>query len=167
MQILKMFSILLLLAMTVTAQGPEPKIHGTVNDVMIGIIYPSSNNVFAAQSEDPNAPSDDFSFDYYGGWIEVGSAAIAVAESANLITIPGRQCANGTPAPEGAEDWLGWVEDMRASGLAAYEAAQSESQDALIEITDQLAASCSNCHARYVDVSDRCVGLGAVSFQTI
>ena len=43
MQFLKMFSMLLLLTMTVTAQAPAPEIHGTVNDVMIGIIYPSSN----------------------------------------------------------------------------------------------------------------------------
>ena len=158
MQILKMFSILFLLAVTVSAQAPEPEIHGTLNDVMIGIIYPSSNIVFAAQSEDPNALSEDFSFDYYGGWIEVGNAAITVAESANLIEIPGRLYSNGTPAPVDAEDWKGWVEDMRTSGMAAYQAAQSESQDALTDVTDQMAASCSSCHARYVDVTGRCAG---------
>ena len=158
MRILKISAISLFLAATLIAQAPEPEIHGTVNDVMIGIIYPSSNIVFAAQSEDPNAPSEDFSFDYYGGWIQVGSAAIAVAESANLIAIAGRLCSNGTPAPVDADDWKGWVEDMRSSGMAAYQAAQSESQDALTEVTDQMAASCSSCHARYVDVTDRCAG---------
>jgi hypothetical protein len=158
MRTLKLLSISLLLAITVSAQGPAARIHGTVNEVMIGIIYPSSNIVFAAQSEDPEAPSDDFSFDYYGGWVQVESAAIAVAESANLLTIPGRLCANGTPPPVDAEDWLGWVEDMRTSGIAAYDAAKSQSQEALTEITDQLATSCSSCHAKYVDVADRCVG---------
>ena len=158
MPILKLFSISLLLAVTVAAQAPETLVHGSVNDVMIGIIYPSSNILFEAQAEDPNTPSDEFSFDSYEGWVKVQSAAIAVAESANLLTIPGRLCANGTPSPVGAEDWQGWVRDMRASGTDAYEAAQSESQDALLEITDRLSASCSSCHARYVDVADRCVG---------
>ncbi len=157
LKVLSVFSMSLLLAVAVTAQSSAPEISGTVNDVMIGIIFPSSNIVFEAQSTDPNAPGDN-PFDFYGGWIKVRSASIAVAESANLLTIPGRMCANGTAAPVDAADWQGWVVDMREAGEAAYEAAESESQDAITATTERLSASCSECHARYVDVADRCVG---------
>jgi len=64
--------------------------------------------------------------DAYAGWTRVQSAAIAIAESANLLAIPGRLCSNGQAAPVAEEDWIGWTEEL---GLAGYDAATNRSQE--------------------------------------
>src|SRR5207237_722321 len=85
--------------------GGGQKPDANLAQLMRAIVYPSSNVVFAAQSElnfppvkDP-ATSPNPLTSTYGGWQAVESAAMALAESANLLTIPGRICSNGVPAP--------------------------------------------------------------------
>ena len=142
-----------LLAMSlVAACQPAPAIqpHGTVNELMIGILEPGTNVVGTAAFEDPEAqPSIG---NPYAGWPGVESAAIAMAESAGLLLIPGRVCSNGQPAPVDQEDWIQWTADLRESGLANYEAARRRDQDALFELSEPLLATCTDCHTRYLDV---------------
>ena len=52
----------------------------------------------------------------FGGWLAVENAALALTESANLLLIPGRQCANGVPAPINSPDWTRFVQDLRDAG---------------------------------------------------
>jgi hypothetical protein len=141
-----------LVALAVTAQEPASQVRGTVNEIMIGITYPTSNTVSEAVFVDPEAPSDEISFDPYGGWLKVQTAAIAMAESANLLGMPGRLCSNGEPAPVDQDDWTDWVDDLRATGMSAYAAAKAESQEMLLEMAEELSASCVDCHTRYLDV---------------
>lgn len=153
--------VLVLAAFPTIIEGPAPQAHGTVNEIMIGIIFPSSNVVSEAEYQNPDAPSDKSVFDAYGGWLKVQTAAIAMAESTNLLMIPGRMCSNGKPIPADQEDWKHWFEDLKKSALAAYDAAKVKDQGSLIKLSGQLSASCTNCHARYVDVGgdpkNRCV----------
>ena len=159
MRILSVSVAILALTGLVVAQSP-PQVHGTLNQLMRGALYPTSNVLFNASVDDPQA-ADTAGFDPYGGWVGVESAAIAVAEAANLLTIPGRMCANGRPVPVDQEDWKQWVVGLRAAGMAAYQAAQSKSVDAMLAVSDQLVEACGNCHERYRDVGDdparRCV----------
>jgi cytochrome c553 len=161
MRILSLLLTLVVLSVAVTAQDSGPEAAGTVNELMIGITFPNSNIVNEAAYEDPEDTSDDSLFDTYVGWLKVEAAAVAMAESANLLSIPGRLCSNGERAPVEQEDWATWVEDLRESGKAAYEAAKAKSQDTLVELSDQLIASCVDCHARYLDVggdpNNRCM----------
>ena len=152
MRSLVVFSVVLSAA--IVGPGPEQsaEVHGSVNEIMIGIIYPTSNIVGDAVFQDPEAPSDEPGFDPYGGWLKVETAAIAMAESANLLAMPGRVCSNGLAAPVDREDWIDWVEDLRATGMSAYAAAKAQSQDMLLELSEDLAASCVDCHTRYLDV---------------
>ena len=46
----------------------------------------------------PTKKEDGQFGDVYGGWQSVENAALALAESANLLMIPGRMCSNGKPA---------------------------------------------------------------------
>ena len=146
------------------AQGQANRVHGNLLQVMRGILYPASNVIFAAQSEDPAAikPAAEPSTSpnpltsAYGGWTAVENAGIAVAEAANLLTIPGRMCANGKPAPIQNADWRMWVQELRDAGMATYKAAQKKDQDAILEAAGVVSEACSHCHDKYREVPNRC-----------
>jgi hypothetical protein len=86
----------------------------TVNQLMHGILFPLGNTVFFAQSEDPDALSRDpqpstspnplTGLD--GGWQAVENSALSLAESADLLLIPGRACSNGEVVNVGDADWI-------------------------------------------------------------
>ena len=135
--------------------------------VMRGILFPSSNVVFAAQEDlsiwkpaaDPSTSPNPLT-SAYGGWAAVENASLALVESANLLLIPGRQCSSGKPAPVQRADWMKFVQGLRDAGMAAYKAAQSRNQDAIVEATGNLADACSACHEVYrekPDPGNRCV----------
>lgn len=141
---------------------PQP--HANLAQVMRGIPFTFSNIVFDAQAEDPGAPrkpaevtagaTETFK-NVYGGWQEVENSALALAETANLLMIPGRLCENGKPVPVQEETYRKAVEGLAAAGRAAYKAAQSKSMDAIVEVSDTVAAACSNCHEPYRDFDDQ------------
>src|SRR5271166_2823054 len=95
------------------AQSPGPQVHATMAQLMKGILFPSANVFFAAQSDNPNdvAPAKDPSLatnplaSTYGKWEAVENASLAMAEAANLLSIPGRKCSNGLPVPIKNADW--------------------------------------------------------------
>jgi mono/diheme cytochrome c family protein len=137
---------------------------GNMAQVMRGILFPSSNIIFTAQSVDPGAPkkaSDataDGGFNFaiwgggiYTGWEMVDYAAIALAESAPLMLTPGRRCENGRPVPINDPEWIKFTQELADAGKAAYKASQTRNQEAVSESTNQLNDSCANCHQVYRD----------------
>lgn len=150
-----------------TASGP--RVSGNLLQVMRGILFPSSNVIFAAQGTDPAtvkqasdaALATDPLASVYGGWQAVENAGIALSEAANLLTLPGRVCSNGRPVPVQNADWGTFVEELRAAGLAAYKAAQSKNQDAILEVSDTVVTACSDCHDVYREKTDAQGGLKA------
>jgi hypothetical protein len=137
------------------ATGPAPKIEGTLIEVMRGILFPSSNIIFDAQANDPATKKPPESTDpfaaLYGGWLQVENASIAIAESANLLSIPGRMCSNGKPAPMNAADWPGYVEGLRVAARQSYKAAKAKSQDQILDAAGALTDACAACHMVYRD----------------
>jgi hypothetical protein len=93
--------------------------------------------------------------DVYAGWGAVENSALALAETANLITIPGRTCANGLPVPVDRADWKMYAEGLAAAGQAAYEAAKTKNMDKMLEVSETVTLACSNCHDVYRDRDDR------------
>ncbi len=142
------------------------RVQGNLLQVMRGVIYPASNVVFAAQ-EDPAAvkPAEDPSTSpnplssSYGGWTAVENAGISIAESANLLTLPGRKCSNGKPVPMQNADWAPFVQGLRDAGMTVYKAAQSKNQDTMLEAVDQMTLACSNCHDVYREKTNAQGGL--------
>lgn len=138
--------------------------HANLAQVMRGIPFTFSNIVFDAQAADPGAPraaaevsastTETFK-NVYGGWQEVENSALALAESANLIMIPGRLCENGKPVPVDDEVYRKAAEGLATAGRAAYQAAQSKSMDKIIEVSETVAVACSNCHEPYRDFDDQ------------
>ena len=148
------------------AQSPASR-PATVGQLMKGTLYPASNVVFAAQDDnpadvprakDPNMATDLLASSY-GKWEAVENSALAIAEVADLLTLPGRKCANGVDVPLANPDWAKFVQELRDAGATAYAAARTRSQDKITEASDVMTKACSHCHLKYRDrrkPEDRC-----------
>jgi hypothetical protein len=145
-----------------TATNQAARVEGTLAQVMQGILFPNSNIIFDAQSNDPveKAKKTESQFgNVYGGWMEVENAAISLGEAANLLSIPGRLCSNGKPAPMDQADWPGFVQGLRDAAQVAYKAAQSKNQDNIVDASGTLTEACAACHDKYrekPDLAQRC-----------
>jgi cytochrome c553 len=56
-------------------------------------------------------------------------------------------------------DWPKFVQGLREAGLKAYKAAQSKSQDNILDAADAMTTACANCHDRWREkpnLADRC-----------
>jgi hypothetical protein len=145
------------------AQGNQSLIVvGDLAQVMRGVLFPNSNIIFDAQSNDPveKAKKTESQFgNPYGGWMEVENAAIALGEIANVLSLPGRLCSNGKPAPLDQADWPGFVQGLRDAAQVAYKAAVTKNQDAIVDASGTLTEACAACHDKYrekPDLSMRC-----------
>lgn len=150
------------------AAGPAQQPYGTLAQMMRGIPFPNSNIIFDTQTIDPAAPpeaeagggaSAQFN-QVYGGWQAVENAALALQETANLLTIPGRMCENGRPAPIGNEDFQRFTQGLADAGAAALTAARAKDLDAMVEVSGTMADACAACHEIYRDKednADRCI----------
>jgi len=149
------------------AAAPVSRNPATLAQVMKGILYPSSNVIFAAQGDNPAdvPPAKDPATSVnplassYGKWEAVENAGLAIAEAANLLTVPGRKCSNGLAVPLTNPDWPKFVQGLRAAGMAAYKAAQSKDQEKILDAADTMTTACANCHDKYREkpnLADRC-----------
>jgi hypothetical protein len=134
---------------------------------MKGTLYPASNVVFAAQDQNPgevpHAKDPNMSTDLltssYGRWEAVENSALAIAEVANLLSVPGRKCANGLDVPVTNPDWAKFVQELRDAGMTAYAAAKTKDQDKMTDAAGVMTTACKNCHDRYRErprIADRC-----------
>jgi hypothetical protein len=153
------------------AAGPAARYrtHGNLNQVMRGILFPNSNVVFAAQSEDflkipqdkdPSTATDPLK-GVYNSWTAVEDSGYALAEAANLLMIPGRVCSNGKPAPVANADWAKFVAGLRDAGMEAVKAAKAKNQDAMLDVSDKMTTACAACHDVYREKTDKQGGVAA------
>jgi len=155
-----------------SAQAPKraapAKLDANMAQLMRGILYPASNVLFAAQddlSKQPK-PSDAATSPNpltttYGGWQAVENAGLALAESSRLLSVPGRMCSSGGPAPIARADWIRFTADLRKAGMAAYEAAKKKDKDAMVDVAGTVSDACGACHEVYREKQggdkDRCL----------
>jgi hypothetical protein len=76
-------------------------------------------------------------------WTAVRNAAVAVAESGNLLMM--------VPRAKNGGDWMQLAQDMINSGEEAMKAAQARNADKLFTVGGDIYDSCSNCHRKYLD----------------
>jgi hypothetical protein len=146
------------------------RVHGNLNQVMRGILFPSSNVIFAAQNgeeftaikqdKDPSLATDPLR-SVYNSWTAVENAGLSLAESANLLMIPGRVCSNGKPAPVGNADWVKFVAGLRDAGMEAAKAARAKNGDAIVDVADKMTTACAACHDVYREKTAAQGGVGA------
>jgi hypothetical protein len=150
------------------ATTSSPQVYANLAQLMRGVLFLNSNVIYFAQDKNPDdvkRPADpsiatDPLAGSFGGWAAVENSSLALAESANLLTIPGRVCSNGRAVPVKNADWLQFVQGLREAGMTAYKAAQSKSNDKMLDAADVVTTACSNCHDRYREkpggLADRC-----------
>jgi len=146
-------------ATTSAPPRPAAKPAGTLAQVMRGIYFPNANLIFDVQQNDPGAPKaqgrSGSSTDTYSGayseWDKVENAAIALADSVDLILQSGRTCQNGKPVPINRPDFQRFARAMRVAGVVALQAARTKSQEKVSDATNNIAEACSNCHEVYRD----------------
>jgi hypothetical protein len=149
------------------AQSPATPVPANLGQLMKGTLYPASNVVFAAQDQnpaevprakDPNMATDLLTSSY-GKWEAVENSALAISEVANLLTLPGRKCANGVDVPVKNADWAMFVQVLRDAGMTAYAAAKAKDQDKITDAAGVMTEACKKCHDRYREkrnLADRC-----------
>ena len=143
------------------ATSATTQVYADLNQLMRGVLYPAANVVFSAQADNPAevkfAPGHDPSMSTdpltstFGGWQAVENAALALAESTNLVLIPERKCANGLPVPTKDPSWAMFVQQVRDASMKSYKAAQAKDQDKIVELSEELSASCAGCHRKWRD----------------
>ena len=125
---------LILFAASALAQAPAFQPVGNMSQLMVNIIYPTSDAIFYV---DRNPPTTDVQ------WNELKNQALMLAESGNLLLMPSRLRDNGN-----------WVTDSRLlveAGAAAYKAAMAKDIEGVRAVNDKLYASCVTCHMHYRD----------------
>jgi hypothetical protein len=148
------------------AQSTPPPVPATLNQLMRGTLYPESNVVFAAQdtnpadvphAKDPAMATDPLA-SQYGKWEAVENNALAIAEVATLLSLPGRKCSNGLDVPVKNANWVKFVEELRAAAMTSYAAAQTKNQDKMTDAAGVMTEACAHCHRAYREkkLADRC-----------
>ena len=76
-------------------------------------------------------------------WIAVRNAAVAVAESGNLLMM--------APRAKNGGEWMQLAQEMINTGEAAMRAAEAKNAEKLFTVGGDIYDSCSNCHRKYLD----------------
>lgn len=106
----------------------------TVLQVMTAITVPASDAVFDAVADTPKNDKQ---------WESVQNGALALAESGNLLLLPGRTRDN--------EDWVKESHAMIDAAMIALKAAREKNADKLMDAGDKIFDSCDSCHKKYLD----------------
>lgn len=132
-------------------ETPKPlpfKITGDVKHTMQWVLDPAADHIWDSagtiitlEGEQDLAPTTD------EGWLAVQHSAVVVAESGNLLLMPGR----ARDGPDWREIALGLVD----IGMRAKQAAEAQDADALFEVGGQLYRVCVSCHTQYIEGEDR------------
>jgi|ERR1043166_252106 hypothetical protein len=161
--ILTLTLVLAASGLSLTAQTtPAPStatqtVYANLNQLMRGVLYPAANVVFSPQFENPANVKQDLDPSMstdplkatFGGWQAIENAALALAESTNLLLVPGRLCSTGVSAPVTDPDWVKYVNEVRDAAMQAYKAGQAKDQDKLIELSETVSGSCEHCHRKW------------------
>ncbi len=114
------------------APPPPARIVGTMSDLMAKIIYPASDAIFYIGTRTPKTDTE---------WTELQGKALMLAESGNLMLMPGRA--------RDQEQWSADTKLMIDAAASAFKAAKAHDVAALEALNDALYESCVTCHKHY------------------
>src|SRR5271165_2048543 len=116
---------LILFAVSALAQAPSFQPVGSMSQLMINIIYPTSDAIFYVDRAAPKTEAE---------WIALQNQALMLAESGNLLMMPGR-----------ARDQDKWIKESKMlvdAGTAAFKAARAKDLDGIRAVNDALNNAC-------------------------
>jgi hypothetical protein len=126
-------STVVLVAGVAMAQAPTFQPLGTVHQVLLGIVKPTSDVLFKFQFDPPKTDAD---------WATLQNNTLNLAEAGNLLLLPGR-----------AKDKGEWTKNAKAlidTGTQAFKAANAKDAKAIEQIGDKVDEVCESCHAIYL-----------------
>jgi hypothetical protein len=103
-----------------------------MSQLMIDVIYPTSNAIFYIERTPPKTDVD---------WEGIRTNALTLAESANLLMMPARARDN--------EKWMADAKLLLDAGSAAYKAAVAKDMAAIVALNEELTNACIQCHMDY------------------
>jgi len=114
----------------------------SVSEVMLSVLEPASDTLWdnagwvesAAGYEELYPTTDE-------GWAFVRAQAAVVAESGNLLALPGRAVDN--------DAWMIYSEGIVDAGLMAMKAADERNEEDFFQAGAQLYSVCTACHQAY------------------
>ncbi|HTW67513.1 MAG TPA: hypothetical protein VME17_23000 [Bryobacteraceae bacterium] len=122
-----------LLAFAAVAQAPPRfQLVGNMSQLMIDIIYPTSDALFYVDRDPPKDQHD---------WNVLRGQALMLAESGNLLVMPGRA--------RDQENWIKYSKQLTELGQTAFRAAQNKDLAGIQALNDPLNDVCVNCHYQY------------------
>lgn len=134
MRFVKMSGVLFLFcAGAAMAQAPTFQPVGTVRQIMLGIVKPTSDVIFKFQFDPPKTDEE---------WVTVQNNALNLAETGNLLLLPGRAKDKG--------EWMKNAKALVETGSQAFKAANAKDAKALEKIGDKIDETCEACHAIYL-----------------
>jgi hypothetical protein len=127
------FFLLFAFLHTSLAQAPSgPKSIGTMKEIMLDLILPTSNDIFyVGRDERKNEEA----------WLRLRTSALSLGEYANLLMEENR-----------ARDKDRWMRDAQLLwdvSNKAFNRAKSRDLDGLKALNDELYESCQSCHEHY------------------
>ena len=114
----------------------------SIRQIMAGITGPAANTVYnsfgsvvSAEGIKDIAPQNDEE------WVALGNTAAALAESGNLLLLPGRAVDNG--------DWVTMTRAFIDASTKAVKAADEKNTEGILSAGSEINESCDACHAKY------------------
>jgi hypothetical protein len=131
-------------AVSCSRQQPPPfKVIATMHEVMEGsvappveVIWDSVSTIVDEKGIHEHFPKNDVE------WEIVEHAAIALAETSNLLMMEGRAKDTG--------DWRKYSQQLAETSMAAAEAARAKNTDQILETGEKIYDVCTGCHRQYI-----------------
>jgi hypothetical protein len=134
---------LLIVAGCSRAEPPPYRIDMPVKEIMGHVVEPAAEMVWdAAGYEITEAGERELFPSTEDGWLAVENGATIIAESANLLMLPGR-------APDDGE-WMRLAGDMAEQAMVVKAAAMGKDKTQLFDAGGALYQACVACHDKYV-----------------
>jgi hypothetical protein len=114
------------------AEAPAIKSVGTMSELMVDVIYPTSDEIFYVSRNEKKTEKD---------WVDLRNNALTLAEAANLLMADNR-----------ARDKDRWMKDAKLLwevGNKAFIAAKAKDLPALEALNADLYEACQSCHEHY------------------
>lgn len=127
-------------ASVLVAEWSQYRQTASLEQVMEATVTTASNAIFDAvvwvNGEPVNLPKTE------ADWENVEHGAITLAESADLMMMPGRVKDWG--------DWRRFAHDLHNGARAAERAALNKNVDEVLQAGDLIYEACTNCHRKYL-----------------
>jgi hypothetical protein len=122
---------LVFFAVAATAQAPSFQPVGSMSQLMIYVLYPTSDALFYIER---NPPKTDVE------WNAIRTQALTLAEAGNLMMMPNR-------VRDG--DWNKDAKMLVDVGTKAFKAAMAKDMDGIVALNQELNDACVVCHVQY------------------